>query len=189
MSKMSKRSAMADTLLLKAIQESPGLSLYELHNRLGWSIGKVDGSKDRLLASRRIAVTELNRNGRHVNLVYPRSKEAHSTVSVPKTLLHMSNPTWTHESIFYALDSANIGVTGKPFPEWEKYARFKAKVKPVSLKNKLILKIPKQFSLFYDLERKHYTPSVFDNRVLITIDGDIVTKLPEGKMLGSTRFR
>jgi hypothetical protein len=174
-----KRSAMADGLLLKTVRQSPGLSLYELHNRLKWSIGKVDGSKDRLLASRKIAVTELNRNGRHVSLIYAKMPKPVSDISVPKTMLHPSNPAWTHESTFYALDSTNIGVSGERFPDWERFALFKARTKPICARNRVHLKIPKQFAVFYDLEHKHFTSTVAENRFLITIDGDIIARIPE----------
>lgn len=174
----NRRSPTVDRALLEMIKAAPGLSLYELHNRLKWSIGRVDGSKNRLLASKKIIVTEIDRNGRHVALVYPRPRNPQNSVTIPKSLLHMSNPAWKHQAIFYALDSLSIGITGERYPEWEKGARFKEKIKPHYRKGNISLKIPQTFVEFYGLENKHVTKSVADNHVLLTIDGNIVKELP-----------
>jgi hypothetical protein len=42
------RSALTDNELMEAVNSFPGLSLYELSRKLGWSIGRVDGSVKRL---------------------------------------------------------------------------------------------------------------------------------------------
>ena len=174
----NRRSPAVDRELLEMIKAAPGLSLYELHNRLKWSIGRVDGSKNRLLASKKIIVTEIDRNGRHVALVYPRSRNSQNSVTIPKSFLRMSNPAWKHQAIFYALDNLSIGITGEQFLEWENAARFKEKVKPQSQKGNIHLRIPQDFVKFYGLENKHITKSVADNRVLLTVDGNIVRERP-----------
>jgi len=174
----NRRSPSVDRVLLRAVKESPGLSLYELHKRLKWSIGRVDGSKNRLLASKKIIITEIDRNGRHVTLVHPRPKTPQTDITVPKALLHMPNPAWNHQAIFYALDNLSIGITGERFLEWERAASFKERVKPHIKKGSIVLKVPQRFIKFYSLENKHVTKSVADNRVLLTVDGNIVKELP-----------
>ncbi len=174
----NKRSPSVDRALLETIQKYPGLSLYELHKRLRWSIGRVDGSKNRLLLSKKIIVTEINRNGRRVALVYPKPRTTQDSVTIPKSLLHVSNPAWKRQAIFYALDSLSIGITGERFPEWEKVARFKEKVRPHSQNGNIRVDIPQPFVEFYGLKNKHLTKSLADSHVLLTIDGNIVKELP-----------
>jgi hypothetical protein len=93
----------------------------------------------------------------------------------------MSNPSWKDECVFYALDRANIGITGEHFSEWERVASFRESAKPVRKGNRIVLKVPRKFVTFYDLEHTHFSHSIGDNRVLLTIDGDIITTAPKRK--------
>lgn len=167
-------SMRADALLLQTIRKSPGLSLYELRKLTKWSNGKVDGSLRRLLNSKKILVSAIDRNGRRVNLVYPRSKKPRTTIEIPKSLLQIGNPIWKDTAFLYALDALSIGVTGERFPEWETVASFKAKINLMRKKNHLALTIPKKFVNFYHLNDKQLTKTIADNNLLLTINGSII---------------
>jgi hypothetical protein len=165
-----------DRLLLRTIRESPGLSLYELRKLLKWSNGKVDGSLRRLLHAKKIVITAIARNGRSVQLVYPKHKMSNNLIEIPASLITVGNPAWKDSAYFYALDNLSFGVTRKPFRDWENAAGFKAKVRPVSERNRLILIVPKKFEEFYHLSDKHLTKTVADNNVLVTITGTVIER-------------
>lgn len=165
-----------DDMLLQVIRQNPGLSMYELAKLLKWSIGKTDGSVRRLTNSNKVQICSIERNGRRVTLVYPKSRKSFDeTVEVPKKLLTIGNPLWKDNGYVYALDDTNIGITGKPFSQWQNNASFREKVKLVDKKDHFALKIPQRFVAFYHLQDKHLTKTVNGNRLILTIDGRLIS--------------
>jgi len=172
---MSVRSSVGvDGTLMCAVRETPGLSLYELSTRLKWSIGKTDGSVRRLTNARRLLINAVERNGRLVTLVYPRQKQASDIVQVPKSLLKLGNPLWKDVGYVYALDYANIGITGEPSADWKKQGCHVEKAKLVSKKDRFVLRIPERIANFYHLSDKHVVKTVNGNRIILTIDGRVI---------------
>ncbi len=172
------RSVAVDKSLMRTVRHAPGLSLYEISKILHWSNGKVDGSLRRLINSRKVLVSAVERDGRRVNLVYPRPTRPHDVVEIPISLLKLGNPLWKDDAFIYALDSTTVGITGTCNPEWEKLACFAKKVKLTPEKERFLIKLPRQFMDFYHLESKHVTRTVNSNNVLLTIDGQLITSKP-----------
>lgn len=136
--------------------------------------GRVDGSVRRLLNDGKVVVRVLERNGRRVNLVYPRDMKPSNVVEVPAELLDACNPIWGKSAFVYALDSSTIGLSGKPMTEWEEISCFLERIPIEKSAGKIVLRIPERFCRFYNLERKHRVVSVNGNNILITVSGDIV---------------
>jgi hypothetical protein len=172
--KRNKRGLKSDNALLAMIKEYPGLSQYELAKKLKWQSGKIDGSIRRILNQKKIIIKILERNGRHVNLVYPEDLKPANTVEVPTKLLHVGNPTWLNTAFVYALDSSTIGISGHAMPDWEQISCFMEEIPIERNAGKFVLKIPEKIKKFYDLERKHRVVSINGNDILITVAGSIV---------------
>jgi len=172
--KGNRRGKKSDNLLLEVIGEYPGLSQYELARKLYWSSGHVDSSVRRLLKSGTIVLRVIERNGRRVNLVYPKEQKPADVIEIPAELLNVSNPIWDNQAFFYALDSSTIGVSGSKIEEWKEASCFTEKVPIEHIGGRLVLVIPKNFWKFYSLDRKHRVVSINGNTLLITVSGDIV---------------
>ena len=173
--RVRRTSVERDRFLLTAVRNSPGLSLYELRKLTKWPTGRVDGSLHRLLNGRRILIHSLDRNGRRVNLVYPRQKLRTDLIEIPMKSIKLGNPIWKDHAFFYALDNLSFGVTGERFPDWLKNAAFQAKVKPHHVQKSIRLSIPRRFQEFYHLKNNHTTVTLSDNNVLVTITGRIIS--------------
>jgi hypothetical protein len=170
----NKAGKKTDEFLLATIEKNPGLSQYELANKLGWHSGHVDGSVRRLLKAGRVYIRVLERNGRRVNLVYPKDQKPSNVLEVPVELLKAGNPAWGECAFFHALDSSTIGVSGQEVPEWVEVSCFVETVAVQREDGRLVLRIPENFWRFYNLDRTHRVVSVNGNNILITVSGDIV---------------
>jgi hypothetical protein len=172
--KRNKRGLESDDILFDKIKEYPGLSQYELSKKLKWPIGRIDGSIRRLVNQKKIVIKILERNGRRVNLAYPKDEEPADVIEVPAKLLHADNPTWLDSAFVYALDSSTIGISGQEMPEWKETSCFLERIPIEKNAEKFVLKIPDNFKRFYDWERKHRVVSINGNNILITISGNII---------------
>jgi hypothetical protein len=128
----------------------------------------------RLLNEGRILIRVLERNGRRVNLVYPKEQKPVDVIEVPTELLKAGNPLWDEYAFVYALDSSTIGVSGREMPEREEISCFLEKIPIQTVEGKMVLKIPEKFSRFYNMERKYRVVSINGNNILITISGNII---------------
>ena len=162
----------SNQILLRAVREQPGLSMYELGREISWKIGRVDGCVRRLLNTGKIRVEAIERNGRRTNLIFPRSRKDPSLIEVPARLL--GNPHWANEAFLYALDSTTIGISGTPSIEWEKEACFTEKVDLSRHGEKISLSLSERFSKFYHLNEKHKSVALNGDDILVTVSGDIV---------------
>jgi hypothetical protein len=170
----NRRGEESDETLLETIKNYPGLSQYELGQRQKWKAGHVDGSIRRLLNENRVFIRVLERNGRRVNLIYPKDRKPLDIIEVPTELLDVSNPSWGEGAFFYALDSSTIGISGHEMPEWAEVSCFMEKELIQIVEGNMVLRIPERFWRFYNLERKHRVVSINGNSLLLTISGDII---------------
>lgn len=98
--KRNKRGRESDEHLLEVIKNYSGLSQYELSKKIKWPSGRTDGAIRRLLNENCITIKNIERNGRLVNLIYPKdSKQA---------LKHYRS---THKTVTYRKpDRAGLGI-------------------------------------------------------------------------------
>jgi hypothetical protein len=176
MTTRNKRGVDSEKVLVEFVREYPGLSQYEIARRLKWKMGHVDGTIRRLLASKKVIIKVLERNGRKLNLIYPRDEEKPmNVVEVPMDLLKVGNPLWDREAFIYALDSSTIGISGHPIEDWNRESCFSSKIRVRRGKDgKILLKIPEKIVKFYNLERKHFMVGINGDNILVSISGDIV---------------
>lgn len=170
----NRKGKESDEILLETIKKYPGLSQYELAKKLGWPSGHIDGSIRRLLNTNEIFIRVLERNGRRVNLVYPKDQKPSGIIEVPIDLLHTGNPIWNEGAFVYALDSSTIGISGEEMPEWEEISCFVERIPIRKSAETAVLQIPEKIARFYNMERKHRVVSINGNTILVTISGDIV---------------
>jgi hypothetical protein len=170
----NKRGIQSDKILLETINSNPGLSQYELTKRLTWPTGKVDGAIRRLLNQNQLLIKSTQRNGRLVNLIYPKDSKHSNLIEVPANLLQFENEQWQNCAYVYALDSTTIGVAGREIPEWKEYACFTDAIPMKKQEGKIVLQIPDKFNTFYNIERKHIAVSINGNTLLITISGNLI---------------
>jgi len=173
-SRQTVRGRETDDELHQLIERQPGLSKYELKNELKWSMGRTDGSLQRLLETGRIFIKIIERDGRRVNLIFPIDMKPTNVIKIPIKDLETSNPLWLDNVFMYALDSETIGVAGERFDEWSEISRFEKELQLKHEDDKIAFEIPNEFKTFYQLDHKHYVVSINANNVLITISGDII---------------
>jgi hypothetical protein len=172
--KGNRRGKESDRLILEVIRNYSGLSQYELARKLNSSSGLVDGSVRRLLKRNEVFIRVLERNGRRVNLIYPKEQKPSDLIEVPARLLKTGNPAWGQNAFAYALDSSTIGISGKEMPEWSEVSCFQETLPIKKVDGKLVFQIPEKFQRFYSMERKHRVVSVNGSNLLVTVSGDIV---------------
>ena len=170
----NKRGLQSGTLLLETVIMYPGLSQYELAKKLKWQSGKVDGAIRRLLNQKLIVIKRIERNGRTLNQIYPRTTTPPDEVDVPVKLLQFENGEWLDHAFIYALDSTTIGIAGCEKPEWKESATFTAEIPIRKQGGKIILKIPEKFSRFYGFGKRYTVASVNGNAVITTMSGYVV---------------
>jgi hypothetical protein len=170
----NKRGLQSDKLLQETINSYPGLSQYELAKRLDWPSGKVDGVIRRLVNKNQILIKNTQRNGRIVNLIYPKDSKPHDLIEVPISLLQLENGAWSDCAFVYALDSTTIGIAGREIAEWKEFACFTETIPLKRQGDKIVLRMTKKFSGFYNIEKKHKVVSINGNTLLITISGTLI---------------
>jgi hypothetical protein len=173
-----KKSKLANARIERLVNKSPGLSLYQLSRRTRWSLGKVDGAVSRLVNAKTLFVVVGEQNGRKQSQVFPAEYRPTAKISVPIGLLQSSNPTWLDQAFVYALDNNTIGVTGESLSEWEKIAKFAAKIPITRIKEHITFTIPHEFISFYQLETRFFTKAVSANNVLISVGAPIQERRP-----------
>jgi len=168
-----KRSRITNDALFHEIEQEPGLSKYKLTKKLNWSMGKTDGAINRLLDSGRIFIKEIERDGRKVKLVYPKTMIPNNNIRIPKSELEISNSLWSTEAHFFGLDSDTIGITGEEYAPW-KHSRYRQKAMVKDDGDDISISFPTEFQAFYNLPTKHFSISVNSNRVILTINGYLI---------------
>jgi hypothetical protein len=139
-----------------------------------WHSGHVDGAIRRLFNQNLITIKGLERNGRTVNLIYPKDTTPQDVIEVKAEYLCFENGEWQDQAYVYALDSTTIGITGRDVPEWREYAAFTAIISIKRQSDMIVLKLPPKFKTFYQIDRKHRVAGLSSNRLLITVSGYLV---------------
>jgi hypothetical protein len=176
----NRRGKQTDNLLLQTTIMYPGLSQYEIAKQLGWPSGRVDGAVRRLVNQKLITINRAERNGRTLNLIYPkdtlypRNTKPQDTIEVPANLLRLENGEWKNTAFAYALDSTTIAIASHEKPEWKENVAFTAEIPIRSEKRKVVLTMPEKFTRFYNIGKKQTAITINDNSILITISGNIV---------------
>ncbi len=168
------RSALTDEELRDTVNAHPGLSMYELSRKLGWSIGRVDGSVKRLIRGNEAHLRLVERDGRRVNLVFPDSSNVGDEITV--SMEELGSQKWGSNAIVYALDSETIGVSGVFNEKWERKASFRNRAPVTREGDNLKIVLPDEVKSFYKLDSKHIEVKIESSNVVIVTSGKIVDK-------------
>jgi hypothetical protein len=170
-----------DKALLDFLKKNPGaLSLYQIAREIGWSIGRVQKSIDRLLKKDLVTYRRAFLGGRSLKLIIPAKKE----VGLPVLVLrkpsnveitvpgNMADSECWHESAFlYALDRVSFGISASHERKWHESSLFEEKVPLRKEENGILLKIPTKVSEFYLLPMTSYEVSASPkrNKVIVSV--------------------
>lgn len=168
------RSALTDQELRETVYANPGLSMYELSRKLGWSIGRVDGSVKRLINSNDARMRLVERGGRRVNLVFPADSVSGDEISVPESSFGQGGENWGNSAIVYALDSETIGVSGKFNENWERKASFRNRAPVTREGDNIKIILPDEVKSFYKLDGKEVDVKIEESNIVIITSGKIV---------------
>ncbi len=179
-----KESLQTDEALLSFLREKPGaISLYQLAQELGWSVGRVQKSSERLLNKDLIIYRRLLLGGRYLKLIVPTSTggtrslplptvrgiQMENTLAIP---FDIDNATcWKDHAFIYALNSLTLGVSCQPEEEWHSKALFETKASLQKEDAVVYLQLPERVFSFYILNMAdcQFSWSPKKDKIFITI--------------------
>lgn len=171
-----ERQRLARTLekrLLKLVNESPGISVYELSRKTARYPSTVHSAIQRLARGKELVTRTIIRKEGRIKRVYPPSFEfpEPSIVTIPKQVVDVSETIWQQAHI-YRLNAESIGIAGSPVPEWEEVtASISEKI--LHGKESLEIRLPAEICSFYGLDNKETMLAFFNNKALLTITGSV----------------
>jgi hypothetical protein len=174
---MRIKGKITDSLVLNEVTKKPGMAIFEIAEKLGWTNGKVDGSVNRLTACRKISVKHYLKKGMLLKKAYPRGYTKPSgIIEIPKETI--DSMMWKDNVSVYALTRSTIGLSGTEIAEWDERALFKDCI-PIEQDNvNLIIELPQTFCSFYQLENSEIGLSFLANCVLATVESILPVQLP-----------
>lgn len=173
-----------DSALLDFLKKKPGaLSLYQIAQEIGWSIGRVQKSIDRLLKKGSVTYKRAFLGGRSLKLIIPIRVKANSQ---PSFVLHRPSdveiaiPTdmvdsdrWRENAFLYGLDRISFGISSHQERKWHESSLFEAKVPVRKEESAIIMRMPEKVSRFYLLHITDYEVSASPkrNKVIVSVGG------------------
>ena len=171
-----------DSALLDFLKKKPGaLSLYQIAREIGWSIGRVQKSIDRLLKKGLVTYKRAFLGGRSLKLIIPAKMEADlqpvfvlrkpSDVEIAVSTDMIEGELLQENAFLYALDRVSFGISSRHEKKWHESSLFEAKVPVRKEENAIVLKIPKRISRFYLLPMTSYEISASPkrNKVIVSV--------------------
>ncbi|MGB9615404.1 MAG: MarR family transcriptional regulator [Fervidobacterium sp.] len=175
---MHIKGELTDSLVFQEVLKSPGLTISEIAERLGWTNGRVDGSVNRLILKKKVRVKHFIRRGMLVKKVYPLDypDRTPEIIEIPKEMINYN--VWGNSAFVYALSRSTIGISHKEIDEWNKKALFKESASLEKSYENIVIKLPEKFTEFYQLNNSDVSLSTIGNYVLITVESILPVKLP-----------
>jgi hypothetical protein len=177
-----KQAEETDRVLLEFLSRKPGaLSLYQLAQEIGWSIGRVQKSVERLTEKRLVTYRRAFLGGRSLKLIVParmRSDLEHSTVLKKLSNVEVATPAdivdgewWGEDAFLYALDRTSLGISSREERKWHESSLFESEVSLRKEEDAFVVKMPEKVSRFYRLYTSDYEVSASPkgNKVIISI--------------------
>jgi len=177
-----KQAEETDRVLLDFLSRKPGaLSLYQLAQEIGWSIGRVQKSVERLTKKGLVTYRRAFLGGRSLKLIVPtrmRSDLEPSTVLKKPSNVEVAVPAdivdgerWGEAAFLYALDRTSFGISSREEKKWHESSLFESEVSLRKEEDAFMAKIPKKVYRFYRLYMSDYEVSASPkgNKVFISI--------------------
>ncbi len=160
--------------LLSLVEDSPGLSAYDVSLKLGKPPPTVHSAIKRLTRKGELVTKSILRKRGRVILLYPdtHSFPDNTLVQIPREVAHVENPSWLNAFI-YALNNESIGISGEPVPEWEANCLWKEQAKVDREQTELLVRLPEKIANFYQIQKKEMMQVFLNNKTLLTIIGTV----------------
>jgi hypothetical protein len=171
------RKNMADRLdkkLLVFVNESPGLSVYDLSKKVKRHPSTIHSAVNRLSFQHLVATRTVLRKEGKIKRVYPPNFKFGSSHEVvfPKQTVRIGNPSW-QQAYIYKLSAESIGVAGERVPDWDERSEPIVQAPEHSDDSSMRVHLPDEIYNFYDLDRKETLLAYINNRAILTITGSI----------------
>jgi len=171
-----------DRKLLEFLVENPGvLSLYDVAQMTGWSVGRVQKGAERLLAKGLIAYRRVLSGGRTLKLLVPVEASAKSErplvvsgsrcveVRVPAGLVEAE--AWGKQVCVYALDRLSFGLSPVEDKMWRRTCLYSGKGSSRREDRDAVVEVPEEIAGFYLLGMTDYVVSAYQTgKVLVTVE-------------------
>ena len=176
-----KQAEETDRVLLDFLSRKPGaLSLYQLAQEIGWSIGRVQKSVERLTEKGLVTYRRAFLGGRSLKLIVPTRmdsvlessavlKPSNVEVAVPADIV--DGECWGENAFLYALDRTSLGISSHEERKWHESSLFESEVSLRKEEDAFMVKMPEKVSRFYRLYMSDYEVSASPkgNKVIISI--------------------
>jgi hypothetical protein len=176
-----KQAEETDRVLLDFLSRKPGaLSLYQLAQEIGWSIGRVQKSVERLTEKGLVTYRRAFLGGRSLKLIVPTRmdsvlessavlKPSNVEVAVPADIV--DGECWGENAFLYALDRTSLGISSHEERKWHESSLFESEVSLRKDEDAFMVKIPEKVYHFYRLYMSDYEVSASPkgNKVIISI--------------------
>jgi len=177
-----KQAEETDRVLLEFLSRKPGaLSLYQLAQEIGWSIGRIQKSVERLTKKGLVTYRRAFLGGRSLKLIVPtrmRSdlepsavvrKSSDVEVAIPADMV--DGKCWGEDAFLYALDRTSFGISSRQEKKWHESSLFESEVSLRKEEDAFMVKMPEKVYRFYRLYMSDHevTTSPKGNKVIISI--------------------
>lgn len=171
---MRKRGKKTDKKLLVFVSAHAGLTVRQIGKQLSWSIGRADGSVNRLAKLGKVKIQHSLRRGILVKKVFARTHRPvpHDLIEIPRKIIADKN--WKKSAKLYALSRSTIGISPIRREEWEKKALSIEEIEIDTKRKNFQIRIPERLSEFYELENSETSLSAMDDLALLTIESTLL---------------
>lgn len=171
---MHRRGRRTDKIVLEFVRRNSGLTIRQIAKELNFSIGRVDGSINRLLKAGKVRVEHSLRRGILIKKVFgiryrPKPKDL---VEIPMDII--DEELWEKTIKVYALSRSTIGISSLEREEWDKRSLAKEEIKIKKEHKKFKFRLPKKLSEFYELENSETSLSALNDLALLTVESTIL---------------
>lgn len=175
---MHKKGQITDSIVLREIMEKPGMTVSEIAEKLHWSNGRTDGSINRLILTKKIAVKHYLQRGTLKKRAYPENYKATPKNVVDLPVKIIDQKLWNKSAFVYALSRSTLGFAPKEIEEWNKKALFKDHISFQKNRDNIHIKIPENLETFYQLENSDMSLSTIGSLALVTVESVLPVSLP-----------
>lgn len=177
-----KQAEETDRALLDFLSRKPGaLSLYQLAQEIGWSIGRVQKSVERLTKKELVTYRRAFLGGRSLKLIVPTrmssdlepltvlKKPSNVEVAIPADIV--DSECWGENAFLYALDRTSLGISSREENRWHESSLFESEVSLRKEEDAFMVTMPEKVYRFYWLYMSDYEVSASPkgSKVIISI--------------------
>ena len=171
---MHKKGIRTDKIVLEFVRKNPRLTVRQIAKQLNWSIGRADGSINRLVKAGKIKVEHSLRRGVLIKKVFgiKYRPKPNDLVEIPRNMI--DEKLWNKTVKVYALSRSTIGISSLKRGDWEEKSLATEQIKIEEGLKKFRFKLPERLSEFYELENSETSLSAMNDLALLTVESTIL---------------